>query len=261
MTFDYKDYWNNRLQGDFGLESVGYIGMGLSYNLWMYKLRKSIFLRYAAKFQKGWENKSVLDIGSGAGFYVDLWKKLGVEKLMGVDISTQAVSNLKKKHEQFSFEKLDIATDLLTSNAYDAVSCMDVLFHVVDDNKFIFSLRNINQSLKKGGIFIFSDNFLHKEEKRVSHHVSRTLAYYENALKDTGFRVLMRKPMFYFMNEPVDSEGYLINYFWNQLRRIVKDRNTIGYIAGLCLYPVDRILTFWASEGPSTELMICEKNE
>jgi hypothetical protein len=45
-----KDYWENRLNQNFGLHGAGYIGLGGSYNSWLYKVRRKVFVSeiYAA---------------------------------------------------------------------------------------------------------------------------------------------------------------------------------------------------------------------
>jgi hypothetical protein len=37
--FSAKDYWENRLNENFGLNGVGYIGLGKNYNHWLYKIK------------------------------------------------------------------------------------------------------------------------------------------------------------------------------------------------------------------------------
>jgi hypothetical protein len=39
-----KDYWENRLEENFGLHGAGFIGFGRSYNNWLYKVRRKVFV-------------------------------------------------------------------------------------------------------------------------------------------------------------------------------------------------------------------------
>ena len=39
------DYWENRLKKNYGLDGTGFIGLGISYNRWMYKIRRQVVIR------------------------------------------------------------------------------------------------------------------------------------------------------------------------------------------------------------------------
>ncbi len=256
MGFDYKSYWNKRLSGDFGLESVGFLGMGKHFNKWMYKVREINFKRTINKFSIQ-SHSNVLDIGSGSGFYIYLWKTLNYD-VTGVDISERAVMNLKMKYGDSDFYVKDVTEDKLQGH-FDVISCFDVLFHIVEDSKLESAIENISQALKNGGLFFFTENFLRTGEKRLEHHVSRSLRYYEVLLKKKGFDILYRAPVFYFMNYPVDSGNQILAKIWQFLLMIVPGREYLGYCLGTFLFVVDSVTTKFAKESPTTEIMVCRK--
>ena len=43
---DPKNYWEKRLQNNWGLRGVGYVSYGRYYNQWLYKVRKRVFNYY-----------------------------------------------------------------------------------------------------------------------------------------------------------------------------------------------------------------------
>lgn len=258
MAFDYKAYWNKRLTGDFGLESVGFLGLGKQFNKWMYEVRKVNFKRTVRKFKIRKQSR-ILDIGSGSGFYIDLWRRYD-HKLTGIDISEQAVLNLQNKYTDCHFYVADITTDKLKEKDFDVISCFDVLFHVVDDARLETAIRNIHEALTDGGLFIFTENFLTGDEKRLEHHVSRKLSFYENVLTKNGFTILHRAPVFYLMNYPVDSRNKLLIKMWQILLRVVPGREYLGYLMGTLFFMADAIITRLIKEGPTTEIMVCKKN-
>lgn len=257
MQFDYRSYWNNRLQGDFGLESVGYLGLGRQFNKWMYRVRRVNFKRTVRRFQIDSQCR-VLDIGIGSGFYVELWKTMGVT-LAGVDISENAVKKLSQKHTDSKFYTLDVGAEALNIGRHDVISCFDVLFHIVEDDKLGFAIENINNALKDDGLFIFTDNFLQGPEKRLEHHVSRTLSHYKNLLRKKGFAIVYRAPVFYLMNYPVDSDNRMLHRIWNILLRILPGREALGYAIGMILFTIDVVATRFMKEGTTTEIMVCRK--
>ncbi|HEY0744935.1 MAG TPA: class I SAM-dependent methyltransferase [Chryseosolibacter sp.] len=256
--FNVKSYWNSRLQNSFGLEAVGYIGLGKRFNEWMYRLRSSVFRNLIAELQLKLPQLRVLDIGSGSGFYIAHWTKLGAKSIMGIDISTQAVKNLSSQYPAATFVEADIS-EVKIPGKFQVISCMDVLFHVTDDHRWKQALNNILEALDDNGVFIFSDNFLNGPEKRQAHHVSRSLSQYERTLKEAGFVIKKRIPAFYFLNYPVDSKSRMLHFVWKGFLRFIPGRERLGYLCGLFFYGVDRILLPFVKSGPSTEIMVCEK--
>ena len=48
--YDPKAYWETRLKGGPALNTVGYLGLGLAYNKWLYHLRKDVLERALRRF-------------------------------------------------------------------------------------------------------------------------------------------------------------------------------------------------------------------
>jgi 2-polyprenyl-3-methyl-5-hydroxy-6-metoxy-1,4-benzoquinol methylase len=263
---DVRQYWEKRFEGGPSLATVGWLGLGPRYNEWLYRVRAAIFRRRVRRALReraiALQTARVLDVGSGSGFYIDLWRRLGVRDIQGCDLTTAAVEKLREIYPQYAFTQADIGEAALpdVATGYDAISCMDVLFHIVDDARYAQALRNCARLLRTGGMLIFSDNFLHAETQRGAHQVSRSLAEIEAALKDAGLSVYERRPMFVLMNAPVDADGRAIRRFWSLLTRVVRRSEATAFIAGMLLYPIELLLCSVLAESPSTELMICLKD-
>ena len=115
-------------------------------------------------------NASVLDVGSGTGFMIDVWRRNGFENVEGCDLTAVAVEGLTRRFPSHRFINLDISsTQIPYSNEFDAVSSNDVLFHIVDDAAYQKALMNIFGALRPWGYFVFSDNFLHGPTLRSEH--------------------------------------------------------------------------------------------
>jgi SAM-dependent methyltransferase len=260
--FNAQEYWEKRLKNDFSLHGVGYIGHGEEYNKWMYKVRAKVFRRLCRKIKLNIEKAKVLDIGSGTGFYIDLWNKTGAKKVEGADITKVAVDNLKEKFPSNVFHQLDISVisdDFAHNQRFDIISIFDVLFHIVDDELFLQALKNIHTLLDKDGYFIFSDNFIHSTTFRSQHHVSRNIEEIYKVLDTAGFKVVYRKPAFVFMNAPVDAKGRFIPWVWKMQEKLIYRNQKFGKILGCVFYPFELVFTKLKSEGPSTEVVICKK--
>jgi 2-polyprenyl-3-methyl-5-hydroxy-6-metoxy-1,4-benzoquinol methylase len=261
-----KDYWENRLNQNFGLHGAGYIGLGRSYNSWLYKVRRKVFVSRIKSMQLDFSDKQILDIGCGTGFYVGLWKnQIGVRHITGIDITNIAIENLKGKFPDAEFHRADISSDediafLIRTKEFDVVSAFDVLFHIVDDNRYEKAIKNIHSMLKPKGIFVFSDNFVHGPAIRSTYQVSRSLSHIEKTLFDNGFEIIQRRPMFVLMNSPVDTTKRTSKRIWRYLSLLLQRYgDTVGSTVGCFLYPIEMILVSLLKETASTEIMICRK--
>jgi SAM-dependent methyltransferase len=259
-SLDPRAYWEDRLAQNYTTGGVGYLGLGEAYNNWMYRVRRHIFLDEVRRSRSDGNNIDVLDIGSGTGFYVDLWHELGISRLTGSDLTTVAVERLNEMYPLDRFVQLDAAERFpFDDAAFDFISMMDVLFHIVDDDDFRRALTNVFRALRPGGHFIFTDNFVRTSAVRIPHQASRRLVDIEQALVQTGFEIMRKRPVFFLMNAPIDSTSRLHHQWWRFLTRIVSKRDTLGDVVGAALFPIELALVSRLQEGPSTEIMLCRR--
>lgn len=265
--FNPKNYWENRLKRNFGLDGVGCLKQGKCYNNWLYKIRENVFIRRVKAVGINFNKVTVLDIGSGTGFYIDRWKDLGVKTIVGADIASAAIKELKQRYPDKELYQLDIGdnVEIFKERKFNVVSAFDILFHIVDDKHYEKAIRNIYSMLKPGGFFIFSENFLHRETVRettkVKYQVCRSLSVIKKILEDAGFKIIERTPMFVLMNHPIDSKNYLWRMLWRIMAKIISINEFSGFLFGAILYPLELICLSLIKEGPSTEMMICKKPE
>lgn len=256
---DNRPFWESRLEADWTEGGVGYRALGRPFNTWMYRVRRELFLREVAALALGADPR-VLDVGSGTGFYVRRWREIGVGSVTGCDLTDAAVERLRQRHPEVRFLRLDISEpgDALEPGSFDAVSCMDVLFHITDDARYESALTSVARLLRPGGAFVLSENFLHRPEQRGVHQVNRTLDWIHAALEDAGFEIVRRVPMLVAMNAQVDASP-LWRKLWGGALRAATITSATGWLAGAALYPVERRLVRRLRESPTTELMICRR--
>lgn len=260
-TFGAASFWEGRLDRDFSLKGVGFRRLGLNFNRWMYEVRKDVFLETIAATGLSVTDAEVLDVGCGTGFYLDRWAELGARSISGIDITATAIARLKAEHPNADLSTGDVGEPVspLPGGSYDAVSAMDVLFHIVDDARFANAIANIAAALKPGGLFIWSDYFIRGREWRIEHQACRSLDHIERVLDDAGFEILGRRPMFYLMANPLDA-GRLARASWYAAAAIISLSEKLGDFAGRKLYPHEKRLLASKTEGPSTEIMICRRH-
>lgn len=263
--FDARTYWETRLKNNYGPRGVGYYRLGKYYNQWLYKIRRHVFNRKLKQLNIDAANMNILDIGSGTGFYIDRWQELGAKNLSGSDLTSVAVNELSSKYSNIPIFQLDIGDQISIFNGqtFDVVSGFDVLFHIIDDSKYEQAIKNISSLLKPGGLFIFSEYFVHqdtiRDNDRVKHQTSRSLVQIEKLLRDNGLEILDRSPMLYLMNTPIDTKSRIIKLSWLSMSVIISLNEYIGYLIGALLYPIEQGLVDHLKESPSVEIMVCRK--
>jgi SAM-dependent methyltransferase len=244
-----------------GFAAVGFRGLGVGFNFWMYRVRRQVLHRALARAHLSVAGATVLDVGAGTGFYVREWLKLGAAHVSGIDLSAAAVEALQAEFPTAEFAREDISepSDVWRSRRYDLVSAFDVLFHIVDDTRFARAIGNIASLTLPGGHLLLSDNFLHGPAIRGEHQVSRSLAEIDDALSAAGLETVVRLPMFFLMNNPIDSHSRLLRSSWRAVTRICYRSDRAGALLGGVMFPLELALTAVAHEGPSTELVVCRR--
>lgn len=259
--FDAKSYWETRLRQHPGLCGVGNTRMGQPYIKWLYRVRRAVFLRLLGSLSTDFTRGRVFDIGSGTGFYLQLWKELGVSSIAGCDLTEIAVSRLRSAFPSSRIFEMDISNALLPSarEEYDVVSAFDVLFHIVEEGRYEQAIRNVHALLRPGGLFVFSDYLVHGSTLSDEHVTFRSLDRVEMLLRKTGFVVLRRLPMFVLMEEPLDSRSSVYRFLWKLATYPARQSELAGFVLGALLYPLECLLTKIFEESPSTEIIACQK--
>lgn len=260
-TFDPEQYWEDAHVQEIGLAAVGFRGLGVGFNTWMYRVRRVVLRRALRRAGVSLHGATVLDVGAGTGFYVQRWLELGAAHVTGIDLSAAAVESLKAEFPTAEFRRDDIAelSQQTRGRRYDLVSAFDVLFHIVDDARFVRAIGNIGELVRPGGHLLLSDNFLHGPTIRGRHQVSRSLAEIDDALAAAGFETVVRLPMFFLMNTPIDSQSAWLKQSWRVVIGTCRRSQRAGAVLGALMYPPELLLTRLAREGPSTELVVCRR--
>jgi len=266
--YEPRKYWEDRLSKDFSLGGVGFLGLGLNYNRWLYRVRRHVLLRAIKRHNINPVNCSVLEVGVGTGFYVTLWQKLGVKNIVGLDITETAVRNLERKYPEYEFVQGDISQSLPPMlGKFDIVTALDVLFHITEDYAFNQAIKNLRMVSHTGSYILISDLFLRYEVFSSFHQKSRLLQDYVSKLSQQGISVIDRLPIFCLMTTPLDCPSSPLMHWWNALLRFLfvtkraGMQRIMGEVTGAVLFPIEISLSRFLREGPSTELMICRVTE
>jgi 2-polyprenyl-3-methyl-5-hydroxy-6-metoxy-1,4-benzoquinol methylase len=169
--YDAANYWDSRL-GKYGdnLKGAGDEGKSHEDNVREYKQDENIFTGLVKKPELDFANISVMDIGCGTGFYTDILQRLGVKKYTGIDITDTLFAKHKENFGDYEFVKKDIATEKVEGK-YDLIIMIEVLEHIVNDDKLSFAMENVKNCLAENGVFIISS--IWKKGKKHMFYVRR----------------------------------------------------------------------------------------
>lgn len=260
--FDPTRYWQGRLSAHAGLDGVGYLGLGSKYNEVLYHLRQEVFDRTVSDLRLP-PNSSVADIGTGTGFYVERWLAAGVDQVTGCDLTPIAVERLQEKFpgQRFSVEDIGEPSVPLGGQRFAAVSAMDILFHIVDEERWAQAIRNLSDLVEPGGYLIISDNLprLLRAPQRGEHQRHRCLDRYVEQLVRVGLDVVSIRPMFVLMNGPV-GVGPVRSTAWRIFARLLSLNTGFAGLVGKAMLPVERQLVKRNKRSASTEILVCRKS-
>ncbi len=146
----------------------------------------------------------------------------------------------------------------MTPGQFQIVSAFDLLFHLIDDDAYRRALGNLAHLVLPGGPLVISENFRRRGPRRfASVQVNRGEEEILDALREAGFEVMERHPMFVLMNAPACGGGRLLHAWWQRAHRLLTTRPRAGAILGPALYPVELACLATVQSAPSTELAIC----
>ncbi|MBK6388080.1 MAG: class I SAM-dependent methyltransferase [Rhodoferax sp.] len=141
--------------------------------------------------------QQLLEVAAGSGAWMDFWNTQGVTDYLGIDLSERAIDGLKRRFPQYRFLQRDLNDPGLANAvgvAYDCVSAIDVLYHVIDDERFRAVVADLASVLKPDGLLIIHEQFLHGPARDHGYIRWRSLRHYEEVLNTAGFEILAGPP-------------------------------------------------------------------
>ena len=201
---DPKSFWEERLAKNFDLTGVGYAPLGPVYNSHLYRARVNTLENAFRESGITIEKSDILEIGCGTGFFTNFCEQKKANSYTGIDITEVSVQSLAKRFPLYHFVQADIGDENFSPDKqFDIILIADVLYHIVDDKRFITAIHNIGRSLKPGGFLIVSDLFTNTTIDTKQHCKWRSVSEYEGILAQNNMAVKQIVPIFATLQPPV----------------------------------------------------------
>jgi len=249
MTYQVKDYWEQRFKARFSLAGTGHSGFSENYNRYMYKLKKRALDDAILHFGIEVQERKILDIGSGTGFFVDYYLQKKAHAVVGIDITDISINFLTKRFPSHRFYKVDLGQECLpVDERFDIINAFDILYHIISDDEFDKAIENINKSCKQGTWIFITDSLMPAIGTAI-HIKYRRLGDYKSALGLRGIDVNAVVPVFHFMSKtPIfRTKNNLIKRF---CAKVIDSSAPFLYLLDTFYCPM---------ESSNMKLLICKK--
>jgi SAM-dependent methyltransferase len=269
-TYRPPEYWGALHEAADDLGVVGYPTLPLVFNQHVYANAARAVLRALDVTGTVVRGRSVLDVGSGTGFWVDLWLREGAGSVAGADLVPAAVDRLRMRFPSAEFAQADITEHApFPGTEFDVVTIMSVLHHVVDEERFRAALTHLASQVAPGGRLVVLDPLVVRgrwmpASAESSHNVVRTVSQWRSALDGTGLRIASIVPTASYLSDPVDAGSRPAfaahRLWWRALTGALRNRDRLAAVVVPPLAALDRAIVGRLHAGPSAKLLVLDRS-
>jgi 2-polyprenyl-3-methyl-5-hydroxy-6-metoxy-1,4-benzoquinol methylase len=267
-VYDSRAYWS-ALHRRGGLKAVGQSGLPEGFNRWLYKIGRGNVVRFLDAHGCGdLSDLAVLDVGSGTGFWIDVWRSMGAARIDGVELIAEAVDRLRERHPDSTFTLGDVADPglVLRTEPYDAVMIMNVLLHVVEDDRFATAASKLAAAVRPGGRLLLAEPALRRPTsfrppKPGAASLARPLSRYREVFEAGGLRMIAVGASTVVGANPIEAGDPLYRWYaalWKRVGRSARRGPRRANVLGGFLAALDRVLMATGA-APSGKLILFER--
>lgn len=195
-----RDYWEDRLGRHPDLTGTGHRAFDARYNAWIYRALRDALDDALAAHRVEVAGRSILDVGSGTGYWLGVLQALRPDRLAAVELTSAAARRLVERYPHAEVFQADISEALpALSGPYDLVTAISVLFHVVDDRAFERAVRNLAACVASGGWLVISGIFRRRRLPSAVHVRFRAFDAYRLPLEAGGLEIVELRPALYLL--------------------------------------------------------------
>lgn len=226
-AFDYKQFWIDRLKATKqNLTGVGHRRFSGKANRLMYVKAEEALSSIVGEHALSFKAKTVLDAGAGIGMFCSFYLRKGA-KVTAIDISDDAIKILKKKYPSVDARVMNLEEASRLRKQFDIVHCFDVLYHVVDEDKWRKTVTNLAMLSKN--FFVIHDKYPYFGYQLFERgHVRvRSPEAMRRLLATQGFEEKVSFPSHLLFVHPILN--ILVNHFPSMFYRLDKMMITKGF--------------------------------
>ncbi|MFE9201836.1 class I SAM-dependent methyltransferase [Micromonospora sp. NPDC007230] len=179
-------YWNNRHAQEGELRSGGHISLDEPTNQMFYVRRLALLLEILGHHSHPVAPLFLLDAGCGKGWFSRELSRFG-HQVDGIDASESALAACRAMGGGASYHRSTLA-GWRSPWPYDVVASVDVLFHVLDEDEWARSVRNLASLVRLAGRLVVSDWNGDGSRAYGNYQVVRSGRRYQAALDGVGLR-------------------------------------------------------------------------
>lgn len=150
-----SEYWNERHQREGDLRSGGDITFDEATNHMFYIRRLAMLMDRVGLHSNPVAPLYLLDAGCGKGWFSRELARFG-HKVDGIDGSAAAIEHCRQLGGGPEFHRSTLS-GWRSPHLYDVVLSVDVLFHILDDDEWERSVRNLASLVRLGGKLLIAD--------------------------------------------------------------------------------------------------------
>lgn len=180
--------------------------------------RKRLYAKHhIKKLKKLVQSGNLLEIGAGAGFFLDEAKKAGFTP-WGLEFNPRQVEFMRDKLG-IPCEQRPLSSDIFDEKTFDVIYHCDVISHLFNP---VLDFKIMNRILNKGGVLFFETGNFAEVESEYYHYIN-TFMYpdhlfffgmnnLKSLLSESGFELVFAKrysalPQFWLKNKFGNSKG------------------------------------------------------
>lgn len=184
-----RQYWNTRHGEVDDLRSGGSLSYDKATNAMLYDVRRARLIQAIGADSDQEIPRRVLDAGCGKGHFSRSLAEYG-HRVDGIDTSTQAITECRRRAVGSETYAVSSLRSWRPPCLYDAVVCIDVMFHLMDDDEWLSSLRNLAALVRLGGLLVVTDHDADEDVVWASYQKTRGRSRYARVLREQGLEIV-----------------------------------------------------------------------